>query len=342
MAVSSGLRLTRGSEQGDAIDALAALLADHGAGRVGIERVLADLPQRVRRTLAPHPRLLGRTVTQALTWEAADRRDPHWYPQGISHSGRTGVPGRVLVTSWYAKHGQGSRVTFVDLDRRRYRHVLLVQPVVVDGRPTIKPLEVHAGGLVWHHRHLHVAATRRGFLTCHLDDVLQVPDPAPVEAYGYRYLLPVRLAHRADSDEGVERLRYSFLSLDRSDATPHLVVGEYGSARQTRRLTRVPVDDSGAIVTDEDGVARPVLDDGGPLRMQGAAVADGTYYVTASQGHWTPGTIHVGRPGAFREHRWATPTGPEDLVWWPETDRLWSTTEHPHRRWIVAMKRPSS
>ena len=36
---------------------------------------------RARRTLAP-----GRAVHRALTWDAADRRDPRWWPQGISTS----------------------------------------------------------------------------------------------------------------------------------------------------------------------------------------------------------------------------------------------------------------
>ena len=48
---------------------------------------------------------------------------------------------------------------------------------------------------------------------------------------------------------------------------------------------------------------------------------------------------HVGRPGTFRAHRWATPMGPEDLLWWPETGALWSVTEHPRRRWVFAMDR---
>ncbi len=342
MGGSSGLRVARGADHRDATDALASALAESGGGRVGVEGVLADLPRRVRRTWVP-PRLLGRSVARALTWEPDDRRDPAWFPQGISHSARTGVPGRVLVTSWYARHGQGARVSFVDLDRRRYGHVLLVVPTVVDGRPTITPLPVHAGGLVWHGRRLHVAATRRGFWTCDLDDMLHLGGEHRLPAAGYRYVLPARWAHRATSEDGVERLRYSFLSLDRSDDEPHLVVGEYGSARQTRRLARVPVDDAtGDLVTDADGLARPaVVDDAGPPRMQGAVVIDGTYYLTASQGHWTRGTVHVGRPGAFRARPKATPMGPEDLVWWPETDLLWSTTEHPRRRWIFAMRRGS-
>jgi hypothetical protein len=206
----------------------------------------------------------------------------------------------------------------------------------------LKPLAVHAGGIVWHGRYLHVAATGRGFFTCRFDDLLQVPEGAGLETHGHRYVLPVRFAYQARTDEGNAPLRYSFLSLDRSTEPPWLVAGEYGSAKQTRRLARFPTDaQTGLLATGEDGFARPVLDERGEVRMQGAVVADGSYYVTASQGQWKPGTVHVGRPGAFAAHRFATPPGPEDLVWWPATDLLWSVTEHPRRRWIYAIKRSS-
>lgn len=335
----TGLHLHRTEENVAEIDALAALLADHGGGRVGVEGVLADLPHRVRRTFAPHPRLLGRKVSRALTWEAADRRDPNWWPQGISSSVRTEVTRDVLAVSWYAKNDHGSRVSFVDLGTHRYQHVLLAEPTMKDGRPGLKPLKVHAGGIVWHGPYLHVAATGRGFFTCRLDDLLKVP-AGSLETHGHRYVLPVRFAYQARADEGLERLRYSFLTLDRSTEPPSLVAGEYGSVQQTRRLARIPTDpETGLLATDEDGLSRPTVDERGEVRMQGAAVAEGTYYVTASQGRWTPGTVHVGAPGAFGAVRWATPPGPEDLVWWPATDLLWSVTEHPRRRWIFAMPR---
>ncbi|NYJ00197.1 hypothetical protein HNR19_000895 [Nocardioides thalensis] len=338
----TGLHLTRTEENVAEIDALAALLADHGGGRVGVEGVLADLPRRVRRTYAPHPRLLGRKVARALTWDATDRRDPNWWPQGISSSVRTSVTRDVLAVSWYAKNDHGSRVSFVDLASRRYQHVLLAEPTMTDGSPGLKPLKVHAGGIVWHGPYLHVAATGRGFFTCRLDDLLRVTDGSGLETHGHRYVLPVRFAYKARTDEGVEKLRYSFLTLDRSTEPPSLVAGEYGSAQQTRRLARIPTDpETGLLATDQDGYSRPAVDERGQVRMQGAAVAEGVYYLTASQGHWNPGTVYVGTPGEFRAVRWATPPGPEDLVWWPATDLLWSVTEHPRRRWIFAMRRGS-
>ena len=350
------MHLVRTEENVDEIDALAERLG----GRVGLPVLLRDLDRRARRTLAP-----GLAVHRALTWDKEDRRDPRWWPQGISTSADASdtedVEGRrMLVVSWYAKDlpgepgvQQGSRITFLDLATRRYRHVLLVNPVVRDGSLVLEPLRVHAGGIVWCGPYLHIAATSRGVITCRVDDLLRVPDssmgdvrrlalePERVSSYGYRYVLPVRFAYRAKTDEGLERLRYSFLSLDRSASPPQLVVGEYGNSSQTRRLARFPLDPETLFLAEgEDGFSRPLIeDDEGVVRTQGAAVAHGRWYLTRSTGEWVPGSIYAGVPGAFRRYRWATPMGPEDIAWWPSTDLLWSVSEHPRRRWVYSMKR---
>jgi hypothetical protein len=292
---------------------------------VGLDGVLSSPDRRARRTLAP-----GLAVRRALTWDAADRRDPHWWPQGISSSAEAGMlPGRrVLVVSWYSKAEHGSRVTFLDLDTRRYRHVLLVTPA-------LEPVAVHAGGLVWHGPYLHVAATGRGLMTFRLDDVLRVPGGV----LGHELVLPVRFAYRAVTASGTERLRYSFCSLD--PAGPRLVVGEYGNASQTRRLARYDIDPgTHLLVTGDDGASYPVLtEDGAVVRTQGVAVVGERHYLTRSRGPWMPGSVYAGVPGRLREHRWAVPMGPEDLTWWPDGDLLWSVTEHPRRRWVVAVPR---
>jgi len=270
---------------------------------LGLDRLLASLDRRARRTLAP-----GRAVRRALTWDAADRRDPTWWPQGITWSGD------VLAISWYSTAGLGVRISFLDLATRRYRHVRLV---TAGG----EPVSVHAGGLVWHGPWLYVAATRRGLLACHLDDLALHADLGPV--------LPVRATYRAVTPSGVERLRYSFCSFDRSG--PALVVGEYGNASQTRRLMRYP------LPLAESSYAEPVGD--AVPRTQGAVAVDGRHYLTRSRGPWVPGSVYAGPPGQLREHRWAVPMGPEDLAWRPDGDLLWSVTEHPRRRWIVGLPR---
>lgn len=351
-----GVHLSRTDEHAAEIEALAELLG----GRVGVDGVLDDLNRRARRSWAP-----GRAVHRALTWDAEDRRTPHWWPQGISTSADASdtedIAGRrLVVTTWYARDlpGQphhGSRVTFLDLGSRRYRHVLLVVPTMAeDGTVGLEPLQVHAGGIVWFGPYLHIASTSRGFMTCRADDLLRVPDERAsgdhtrlgvhgdrVSSFGYRYLLPVRFAYRAAAAKGHQKLRYSFLSLDHDTRPPELVVGEYGRGKQTRRLARFPLDRESMLLVDgEDGLSRPLLlHDGGVGQMQGATVARERYFVTTSHGPAAPGSVHVGRPGAFRQHRWATPPGPEDIAYWPSTDLLWSVSEHPGRRWVFSMRR---
>lgn len=351
---TQGVHLARTEENVAEIDALGALLG----GRVGVEAVLADLNRQGR----PAARW-GRAVTTAFTWDHQDRVTPRWFPQGISTSADAAddelIGGRsVLVVAWYFqdRHGDnhGSRLTFVDLATLRYRHVLLVVPRMQDGRVTLAPLEVHAGGIVLRGPYVHIAATTRGFVTCRLDDLLRIPDGVggrqlrrlgvegdQVASYGYRYVLPVRFGYRAAADDGHERMKYSFMSLDRTGDPPTIMAGEYSRGGGANRLARYPLDPATSLLrSGDDGVARPIhIDAGGLSSMQGAALARGRHHVTVSRGPLLPGSVYVGEPGAFRQHRFATPMGPEDIAYWPSTDLLWSLSEHPRRRWVFAMRR---
>jgi hypothetical protein len=294
------------------IDALASPVG----GRVGLSTVLGDLDRRLRRTWAP-----GLAVRRAWTWEASDRRDPAWWPQGISPSPG---PERVMAVSWYAKDG-GSRLSFLDLDRRRYRHVTLVRPDAEGGH---RPLPIHAGGIAWHGPWVHLAATRGGFWSCHVDDVVRSRDG---------YLLPVRFRY-STPDKRDDDVRFSFLTIDGAE----LVAGEYGGARQSRRLARVALDPETLLpVTDGEDQVVPIVTEHGVVRAQGVARVAGRLYLTASHGPWGLGSVWAGEPGGLREHRWAAPMGPEDLAYDGHGDWLWTVTEHPRRRWVIAMRRAS-
>ncbi|SEB51308.1 hypothetical protein SAMN04489844_0359 [Nocardioides exalbidus] len=357
-----GIHLQRTDENIREIDALAGLVGTP----TGLGGLLDDLKYAVRRSRAP--RLLGRAVREAWRWDDYDERDELWYPQGISTSADSsdteavltpeGEGRRVVVTTWYStgKDGikRGSRVTFVDLDSGRYRHVLLVSPVFDKaGNLTLRPMNIHAGGIVWAGPYLHIAATGRGFVTARVDDIMRVagdddhPDELGIDgtslySFGHRYVLPVRFTYQAFTDDGHEKLRYSFMSLDRRSDPPGLIAGEYAlGATATTRLARYRLDPATwQLAVGDDGFSRPLaVDDGGVRQMQGAVIASGRYHVTVSHGPWTPGSMYAGEPGSMKRHRWALPMGPEDLSYWPSTDRLWSLTEHPRRRWIVSMDR---
>jgi hypothetical protein len=337
---STSIHLRRTDE--NAADIAAA--AERYGRRVGISGVLDDLNRRAER--APVP---GLAVEWGFRWNAEDQATERWWPQGITTSADASdtedIDGRrLLVTSWYSKHVRGtnlgSRITVTDIDSLEYRHVLLVLPHRAgDGEVELTPLLVHAGGLVWCGPYLHVAGTRRGLFSCLVDDIIRVRSPE--DAFGYRYVLPVRFAYDAVASEGVELMRYSFLSLDRGTEPPQLVAGEYARAEMTRRLVRYPLDrDTFHLATHEDGTSRPVwLDERGLGHMQGATVVGGTLYVTVSRGRYRLGRMYVGEPGGFRSVPRALPAGPEDISYWPSTDLLWSLTEYPNRRFVFAMKR---
>lgn len=327
MDESLGIHLTRVSGDAAEIDAL----ADRAGGRVGLAGVLTGPGRQARRSRGG--RLLGRHVHRAYAWDREDAADPDWWPQGVSSSADATAEGtvegrRLLVVAWYspAPAARGCRITFVDLDTLRYHHVRVVRP---DGTP----LRIHAGGVVWCGRYLHLAATAKGFVTCDLDDIVRSPE--------HGHLLPVRFDYRAAAEEGHERLRYSFLSLDRWSTPPALVAGEYGRPGDTTRFARFEVDaGTGLLVTGADDRAWPArLEDRGMVQMQGAVIARESYFVTVSHGSWAPGSLYVGRPGQFREHRLAVPMGPEDLTYSAPEDLIWSVTEHPRRRWFFSIRR---
>jgi hypothetical protein len=352
-----GVHLQRTDENEREIAALAAVLGKPA----GLSGLLGDLKHQARRSRIP-ARLLGRAVSEAYTWDTYDQRDVQWYPQGISTSADASdteeVSGRrVLATTWYStgRDGvkRGSRVTFLDLETLKYRHVLLVIPVFdKQGKLGLRPMNIHAGGIVWAGPWLHIAATKRGFVTARVDDIMRVvgdddrPDEIGVDglrvaSFGHRYVLPVRSTYKAFTDDGHQQLRYSFASLDRGSDPPAVIAGEYNTGSATSRLARYPLDrDTGQLHTGDDGFSRPLeIDDGGVVQMQGVALAGGRYHATVSHGPWMPGTIYAGSSGRLKPKRLALPMGPEDLSYWPSTDTLWSLSEHPRRRWIVAMKR---
>jgi hypothetical protein len=338
-------------------------LANHTATRAGLDEVLDELNRRATQRSIP-----AVTAATGFTWEHDDSHDPEWWPQGITTSADASATGEVsgrevVMVSWYAHKQDGftkgtrlSIVDWTDPTKARYRHVLLVDPLddKATDRVSFGPVPVHAGGIVWYGKFVFVAGTATGIRVFNVDDIIRVPAGGSrrtigIDArghwhtYGYDYVLPESFAYKPGTARGIEKMRYSFLSLDRS-ASPqhHLVAGEYARKGQTTRLVRYAFDgDSGLLMTDDHGEAFPIdLIPNGVFGMQGATVVDDTWYVTTSNGRYRRGDLWIGEPGKhLQRRRWRLAIGPEDITYWPQLDQLWTLCEYPGCRYVFGMPR---
>ena len=316
--------------------------------RTGLRGLLADTNR-----IGEPADIPGDAAVSGFAWQRADRDSKRWFPQGITTSAdaygaeATGgtFDGRpVAIVSWYA-HGRlgwlflGSRLSVIDLSTPavpRYRHVLLVAPKRRGIFHSLRPVRVHAGGIVWYGKHLFVAGSSEGVRVFRLDDIVRVRNR--LRTKGYRYVLPQFTSYAAGHDD-VAPMVYSFMSLDRAGAEDHLIAGEYGRKGGTHRLMRYPIDrDTDLLRADKQGRAVPAeFYEQQVERMQGATLVGETWVVTSSMGEGNPGDLWVGTPGTYVRHRGVLPTGPEDITYWPQRKQLWSVTEWPGRRWVYAI-----
>jgi hypothetical protein len=313
------------------------------------DRLLPALGRRIG--LAGLTEHLDRTATAvdvpgsvaAFSWDDADQHDATWMPQGVTTSAdaRRDEDAHTMLVSWYRQDAAGRdadcRVTVVD--RRdpgapRYAHVHLVEPGRRWWRLGVheRSVPVHAGGIAWWGTTLLVASTRFGLRVFDLDDIVRAPSG--------RLLLPQSGAHRGVTSGTPRPLRWSFLSLDRTDpAQPWLVAGEYSREGTGARIARFPLDPATGRPAGARCPAAEVIETGIPS-MQGATRVDGVYQISASRGAKRPGNLYTGGTGGFTRHAGALPVGPEDLSYEPRGDRLWTVTEYPGHRVVVAVPRP--
>ena len=331
------------------VDDLAAAL-----DQVGVAGVLDDL----NRTAAPvgASALPGEPpgVRQAFGWQAGDMSVAYWIPQGID-GGR--VDGRkVLLVSWYYDRAsdpgstveKGVRIAIVDATDPasvRYRFALLVEPEVVDGRPSFGPVAVHAGGLAWVGRYLYVVHTGVGFRVFDLDRILRVDasqdtigrDAATgrYHAHGYAYVVPQvdTIAHASACAP-----RFSFVSVDRTTNPPSLLSGEYDAASIRGRLYRWPLDPAtgrlqvvgaGRVIAYEAWLAAH-------SHVQGALSLGDTVWLSSSKPAGTAGVLYRAKVGApSRSFGWID--APEDLAYDPGDRTMWSLSEGLNARYVVGI-----
>jgi hypothetical protein len=309
--------------------------------RTGLDGALAELDRRGTPTAVP-----GEAAADGFTWDAHDRDDPSWMPQGVA-SLRSG---QVLLVSWYAKRRRlrtpGSRVTVVDRsdpEQPRYGHVRLVSARRPLGLLRLGRVPVHAGGIAVLGDLLYVADTLAGVRMFRLSDLARVRRRSLVQLLrgqpAGELVLPQVMCLRVPLLAGPGRLRWSFLSVGEVDGQLSLVAGEYGRKGSTPRLVRFALDPANGLPAfGPDGRCAPLeVHERQPVRMQGVAVHGSTWVLSASAGEHTPGDLHVGAPGAFRRHRGVLPPGPEDLDWARPGEQLWGLSEHPGRRWVFSV-----
>lgn len=297
--------------------------AVEGYDRIGLGGLLARRGRRARWAAAPGSAVHGGL---GIRWPRREQHDRAWWPQGID------IQKSVVVVSWHHPVegvDTAARVTFVNLAGRRPRfwHVLLVEA-------DLQPVAVHAGGLAWDGDRLYVADTFGGLRHFDTRDIVRVARPGLLARILNRHdhLLPQSGGYLSRPVEGERAMRYSFVSLEHGDAGPLLVAGEYRNGTADARLLRVEL---GAGHAERHSAS---VVHGGPDRMQGACVVDGTWYVVTSNGPSRNGDLWVGQPGALVRHPGVLPPGPEDLAREPGTRRVWSVSEHPGQRWIYSME----
>ncbi|MFF3315529.1 hypothetical protein ACFYV5_08440 [Streptomyces sp. NPDC003035] len=198
-------------------------------------------------------------------------------------------------------------------------------------------------------------------------------------AHGYRYILPQSDGWTNSACDTVEpppgtpcdmqdndktctatdvTPKTSFASLDRSSAVRHITTGEWCEKAQvtdaytTGRVIRWPMNASGGTPAlnsygywAADAAYRvpyntAYTDNGG---IQGAAVINGTYYLSQSRGA-SNGRVIVARPdtstGRLVETsaRRTSAIGVEDFSVWPGSpNQLWTVTEHPGQRMLFSV-----
>ncbi|MEU8122705.1 hypothetical protein AB0C21_28680 [Spirillospora sp. NPDC049024] len=293
-------------------------------------------------------------------FDKADSNTRSWVPQGVTSvsdatAGERWAGGvRPILVSWH--NGGRVRVTFVDPERRAYRHALLVEPVMEEGRPTYTDVGIHAGGIAWYGNNLYVADTRHGLRVFDMRQIFDLTGNGAGStdhadriglyggryyAHGFRYVMAQTGSWEfargkvGGTCRGSGPLRMSWAAIDRTTSPHVLIAGEYcRPAWAQGRVVTWPVRALAGrgTVRPEGGASLPVD------RVQGAVRAHGQWWFTQSHGE-KPGRLSSTR---YTDGGWAPvqsrtiSPGPEDLSCYRGRHRIFTLAEHPGRRALWA------
>lgn len=324
----------------------------------------------------------GLKATPSVRWcfQSDDNKTPNWYPQGVtsdsdaeSDGGWNGQNG--VLVSWYHKPAEkGVRVTLLNTNTGKYRHLLLVVP---DGKGSYGPANLHAGGIVWYGHKLFVADTYNGVRVFDLHNIWDLtadPDGNVTDksriglhdgtyyAHGYRYAVPQmgrwKSPEEADRDHCTTTgpIRNSWMSLDRSGSPHRLVIGEYCGKSTEKTPGRVSAWNmaSGDIAANQSGVATAdgldrlprINGDGVGTSVQGGVTTGkGRWFFSVSRGPDAAGDVlkfqHKKGDSSWYwdlKGRKSAPQGAEDLSFRYRRSKrlLYSVSEYPNHRIIYA------
>jgi hypothetical protein len=311
--------------------------------------------------------------TAYYCWNAGDQDTTAWYPQGITTSSDAYGAGtydgkRINLVSWYdhAEDGidKGVRISVSNLSASAsappYRHILLVEPSGTASAPSYRPVNIHAGGIMWYGNLLYVADTSGGFRVFDLDHLWQVSTgrssavgrqaDGSYHAFDYKYVLPQTAKFTDSTAGGYAQLQHSSVALDRTSSPDSVIVSEYRSpadvdAGAQVRTIRVPIDYTNRYLKPaSDGVIKATEAYRTDLEsVQGSTAINGEFFFSQSDGsnHSDPnsdGDLHTfaAPSGPIVRHGNALTVGAEDLSYDPTRDYLWSLGEYPGYRWVYA------
>lgn len=303
-----------------------------------------------------------------------------WVPQAVASSNEANVggytgPSAVAVT-WYQPRPnhtpgahddpQNDRITFVNTpasgSTAKYRHVLMVEPVIENGKLNLRRVKMHAGGIAWYGNILYVASTgggmrafdlRRIFAVHTGKDVVGLDPAAPSDPklYGESFAFAIlQVANYKKTDSACDRsatkinagLCFSGVTVNRSASPVSLISYEYRTkaemlaAKVGSRIVHWPLDRaSGLLARATDGkVHSGKLFVTPTYQVQGASIDGKTFFLSTSQSNGTFYREVDGDGVAPAKSAWAQGAESTSFTTSSSGNRLWSVTEVPGRRML--------
>jgi hypothetical protein len=303
-----------------------------------------------------------------------------WVPQAVASSNEAAAGGYAgppaVVVTWYQPRPdhtagamddpQNDRVSFVNTpasgSSATYRHVLLVEPFVENGKLNLRRVKLHTGGVAWYGNLLYVASTgggirafdiRRIFAVHTTKDVvgLDTATPSDPDLYGesFAYVI-LQVGNYKKTDAACNRsptvvnsgLCFSGITVDRSASPVSLISYEYRTrdemvaAKVGARIVQWPLDrGTGLLARATDGnVHSGKLYVTPTYQVQGVSIDHTSFFLSTSQ---SGGTFYREVDGdGVAPDRSAWVQGAESVSFTTSSNgnRLWSVTEVPGRRML--------